>query len=64
MLKSIRRIASTPQWNRAKRRAFLWQKPFLVGLNSYFFIDFLPDESFNLGFFKQNGRFDKSLLIF
>ena len=22
-----------------------------------------PDESFNLGFFKQNGRFDKSLLI-
>lgn len=23
-----------------------------------------PDESFNLGFFKQNGRFDKSLLIF
>ncbi|MBR4061543.1 MAG: hypothetical protein IKK01_00610 [Clostridia bacterium] len=24
---------------------------------------FHPDESFNLGFFKQNGRFDKSLLI-
>lgn len=23
-----------------------------------------PDESFNLGFFKQNGRFDKSMLIF
>ena len=23
-----------------------------------------PDESFNLGFFKQNGRFDKSLLIY
>ena len=23
-----------------------------------------PEESFNLGFFKQNGRFDKSLLIF
>ena len=23
-----------------------------------------PDESFNLGFFKQNGRFDKSLLLF
>ena len=23
-----------------------------------------PDESFNLGFFKQNGRFDKSLLMY
>lgn len=23
-----------------------------------------PDESFNLGFFKQNGRFDKSLIIY